>query len=122
MGAAVATKVEGLDVGRPRPAKAQIAVQRCQSRVGRLIGEAMRRAEGGQKGAAITLRRDQAQLSRELLTGALRVRDLDDLSDAFRAELAQLLEHEYGGARLDPRERARQLIPQLVEVILEATR
>lgn len=121
--AAIATReVAALDVSRPRPAKAELPVNRSQSRVGRLIGEAMRRAEGGQKGAAITLERDEAQLSRELLSGLFRVRDLDVLSDAMLGELGAVLLSEFGSSRLDPRERARQLLPQLVEVILEATK
>lgn len=95
-------------------------VNRSQSVVGRLIGEAMRRTEGGQRGAAATLRRDEGQLSRELLSGALRIRDLDDLSDALRAEVGRLLLEQFGDAVKDPRERAKQLLPQLLEQLLEA--
>lgn len=121
MAASAGREVESLDVSRPRPAKAALTVNHGQSRVGRLIAESMRRS-GGQKCAAITLSRDEAQLSRELLSGTFRVRDLDALDEAMLGELGAVLISEFGGARVHPLDRAALLISQLGEVLMEAKR
>ena len=89
----------------PRMAKAQLPSQARS--IGSVLKDALQRHYGSLKAAAITLEMDQGQLTRELQTGAFKVRRLDRDQEA-RVFVLQVLHEEFGAD--NPQARTRRLI------------
>lgn len=89
------TRVSSLDSVRPKPAKADLAVNDSQSGLKPLIAEAIRRVTS-QKAAAADMGIDPAQLTRQLQSGHLTVERLEALGPEYAAELGRLLVETFG--------------------------
>lgn len=122
MAAAAAAVDRTLVTPRPTPAKASIPDNRLQPRLPALVTEAMRRAHGSQKAAALELHKDEGNLSRDVRERRLSLAILEDLGAPFLAELGELLSKEYGAARVHPLDRAVLLMSQLGEALMEVRR
>jgi hypothetical protein len=112
---------KSIDDVRPQMAKASLDGQSTSIAMGAVVKDALLRHYGSLKAAAITLRIDQGQLTRELQSGDFKVRQLDKDPDA-KAFVSEALHEAYGTcdpltqARRKLRE-ARQRIDEAMEVI-----
>lgn len=81
-----------LDGVRPKPAKAELTSQALSIPTAAIVKDALIDHYGSLKAAAITLRMDLGQLSRELQTGDFKIKKLDVDEDARRDVLSALYE------------------------------
>jgi hypothetical protein len=100
--------LNSLDDVRPRAAKPSLDGQQSSIAVGAVVKDALVRRFGTLKAAALTMKMDQGQLTRELQTGDFKVEKLDRLNDDDKAFVAEVLHDAFGDA--DPRAQARRLI------------
>lgn len=100
--------VNTLDSVRPRQAKASLDGQSPSIALTSVVRDALQRHYGSLKAAAISLRMDQGQLTRELQTGDFKLEKLERADDDAKAFIAKAL-HEACGDN-DPRAQARRLI------------
>lgn len=115
-----ATRVKKLDAVCTAPVQATLDGQPLST--GGLTGtvsEVVRRVVT-QKVAAIELDKNEGQLSRELRSGRLELRELDRLGPAFFAALGGALVDQFGASRKTRQQIARERIPELIDVILTA--
>lgn len=99
--------VNSLDGVRTKPAKAELRSPSSSIPVADVVKEALQRHYGTLKAAAISLRMDEGQLSRELKTGDFKLAKLDR-DDEAKAAIGEALREAYGTT--DPKTQARRLI------------
>lgn len=88
-----------------------------------LIDEAARAAFVKKHLAAAHLGRHHSNFNRSVREGTLRIEELEALGVPFLGRLGGLMVKHYDvGARVDPREQAIELIPELVRQILKAVK
>jgi hypothetical protein len=121
MNASSSTPRNSIDGVRPQMVKADLDRQSLSIAMTTVVKDALIRHYGSLKAAAISLRMDQGQLSRELDSGDFKFKRLDGDSDA-KAFIACALHEAYG--RVDPKARAlrliregRRLLDELAEVV-----
>lgn len=105
--AASSTLLNSLDDVRPQMAKADVDRQSLSIATGAVVKDALTRHYGSLKAAAISLRMDQGQLTRELQSGDFKVKRLDEDGEA-KAFVSEALHEAFG--QTDPKAKALRLI------------
>lgn len=108
-------EVNSLDAVRPQMAKASL--ERPSAAMGEVIKDALLRHYGTLKCAAITLKIDQGQLTRELQTGDFKIRQLDKDPEA-KAFVSDALHEAFGTC--DPLAIARRMLREARQRIDDA--
>lgn len=102
------TPVNSLDGVRTRQLRHGEADQPSSIALTGVVKDAMQRHYGSLKAAAISLRMDEGQLSRELKSGDFKLEKLERADDDAKAYIAKALHDACG--ECDPKARARRLI------------
>ena len=100
--------VSSLDCVQTKQAKATLDSQPPSVQVTAVVKDALLRHYGSLKSAAISLRVDEGQMSRELRTGRFKLEKLDRADADAKAFIANALHEAYGDT--DPKAQARRLI------------
>lgn len=109
--------VNSIDGLRPKQAKAGLASQSLSIVMTAVVKDALQRHYGSLKCAAITLRMDEGQLSRELASGDFKINKLDRDADA-RAFVVGALHEAFRST--DPKATARRKLREARIAIDEA--
>lgn len=117
-GSAQSTEFQSLDHVRPQMAKADLASPAQSISWTDVVRGVLIRHFGSLKAAAIELRIDQSQLTREIETGKLNVARLQSCDPAFAVKFGQSLVEEFQ-ALSSPKARGLQLLRELETRISE---
>lgn len=109
--------VNSIDGVRPKAVKASLPSQSLSIAMTAVVKHALLRHYGALKCAAISLRMDEGQLSRELSSGDFKINKLDRDEDA-RAFVANALHEAFG--QTDPKATARRKLREARSAIDEA--
>lgn len=120
-------EVQALDRVRLSPAKASYdsPTPSIRSTVLDRLATAKKAAlvavHGSGKAAAIEIGCDQSQMNRQLTIGTFDMRQEATAGEAYLAELGERLVEEFGTAKKSKKQIARERIPELLGLLLEAT-
>ncbi len=121
-------EVQSLDRVRRTPAKAQLQSPSPSnrldadrlSRLGRVVKSALTSAHGSGQAAAIEIGMDQSQMNRQFHLGTFDLRSLASAGDTALALVGEFLLQEFGAARKTKAQIAREVLPQLLALMLDA--
>lgn len=89
---------------------------------GQRIWEAIVRGHGSVKAAAFTMgQRDESQIRRQVMDGTIRLREFFEADENALCEFAEYVLATFQPARKSKRQIARERLPELVQLVLEAT-
>lgn len=90
-------------------------------RLGKAVKRACVLAHGSGMAWAIEVGVDQSQLNRQCERGTLDLRGMASAGETALAQLGRELQQEFGGAMKSKKQIAREVLPQMMQTILDLT-